>query len=263
MEIPLWLIGLDLLIGSVVFMTLWFGLGQYAKRIDVIDAAWGLAFIYISGLALMLDGRFETFQWIVFGFVAVWGLRLFFHIAGRLQAKGEDPRYHAYRKKWGKAFSTNAFFRIFMVQAVLAVIVSAPAVAAIISPNGVTVWLAAVGFAVWGFGILFEAIADRQLAQFVSRKASRQPDDIMSKGLWKYSRHPNYFGEITAWTGAGIVALSAGQWWGLIGPIVITYLILKVSGIPPLEKRFADNPKYKAYKQNTSVLIPRPPKSPE
>lgn len=261
MELPLWLIIFDLVIASTIFMTLWFFLSQYAKRIDVIDAGWGMVFVYLTGLTLMLHGQPKLFEWLVFAFVAVWGFRLFFHIAGRLQTKREDPRYEAYRRKWGAAFAANAFLRLFLVQALLAVAVVSPAIAAIISPNDVVVPVAAFGFAVWGFGILFETVADRQLAKFVAKKAGRQPDDIMDKGLWKYSRHPNYFGEITAWTGASIVALSVGQWWGLIGPVVISILIVKISGIPPLEKRYQSNKKYQAYAQKTSALIPLPPKS--
>lgn len=261
MELPLWLITFDLLIASTIFMTLWFLLSQYAKRIDVIDAGWGVVFVYLTGVTLMLHGQPKLFEWLVFGFVAVWGFRLFFHVAARLQTKGEDPRYGFYRKKWGDTFAVNAFLRIFMVQAVLAVIVVSPAIAAIISPNDITVPIAVVGFAVWGFGILFEAIADRQLARFVAKKAGRASDDIMDKGLWKFSRHPNYFGEIAAWTGASIVALSVGQWWGLIGPIVIAILIVKISGIPPLERRYQQNKKYQAYAQKTSPLIPLPPKA--
>lgn len=261
MQIPLWLLGFDLLIAAIAFMTLWFGLAMYAKRVDVIDAAWGLVFLYLTGVTLMLDGRYEPFQWLVFGFVAVWGLRLFFHIATRLQNKSEDARYQAYRKKWGSSFTTNAFFRIFMVQAILAVVVAAPAVAAIVSPHSPIMWLAVIGFAIWGFGIVFEAIADWQLTKFTAKKAGRSPNDIMDKGLWRYSRHPNYFGEITTWIGAGVVAVSTLQWWGLIGPIVLAFLIIKVSGIPLLEKRYASNPNYKVYKQKTPVLVPRIPKA--
>lgn len=260
MQLPLWLVGLDLAVASVIFMTLWYGMSRYAKRIDLIDAGWGLVFVYLTGLALMLHGQPETLSWIVFGFVAVWGLRLFVHIAARVQAKEEDPRYTVYRKKWGSSFAVNLFFRIFMVQALLAVLVVSPAVAVIMSPNDLIAWLAVTGFVVWGFGIAFETVADRQLAQFVSHKTGRTADDIMNKGLWKYSRHPNYFGEITAWTGAAIVAISVGQWWGLIGPAVIGFLIIKISGIPPIEKRYKDNPKYRTYAQKTSVLVPLPPK---
>lgn len=261
MQLPLWLVALDLVIASTIFMTLWFFLSQYAKRIDVIDAGWGLVFVYLTAMTLMLHGQPQLFEWLVFGFVAIWGFRLFFHIAARLQAKTEDRRYATYRKKWGASFAINSFLRLFMTQALLAVLVVSPAIAAIMSPNELTTWVAAVGFVIWGFGILFETIADRQLAQFVSKKAGRQPDDIMRTGLWKYSRHPNYFGEIAAWFGAAIVAISVGQWWGLLGPIVIAFLIIKVSGLPPLEKRYASNKKYQDYRQKTSALIPLPPKA--
>lgn len=260
MQLPLWLVALDLVIASTIFMTMWFFLSRYAKRIDIIDAGWGLVFVYLTGLTLMLHGQPGVFEWLVFGFVAVWGTRLFLHIAGRLQSKSEDPRYGLYRKKWGSSFAVNAYLRIFLVQALLAVLVVSPVIAAIVSPNEVIVWIAAIGFGIWALGIVYETIADRQLAQFISRKAGRQPDDVMARGLWKYSRHPNYFGEIIAWLGASIVAISVGQWWGLIGPIVITFLIVKISGIPPIERRYMDNEKYQAYKIKTSALIPRPSK---
>lgn len=262
MQLPLWLVGLDLVIASAIFMTLWYVMGQYAKRIDLIDAGWALLLVYLSGLALMLHGSPGVIEWVVFGFVAVWGLRLFWHIAARLQASSrEDARYAAYREKWGSSFAVKSFFRLFMVQALLAVLVTAPVVAVVTRQHELITWVAAVGFGVWGLGIVFEAVADLQLSQFLARKAGRQPDDIMDKGLWKYSRHPNYFGEIMAWTGAAIVALSASQWWGLLGPVVLTIALVKISGIPPIEKRYRDNKKYQDYKAKTSALIPLPPKS--
>jgi steroid 5-alpha reductase family enzyme len=261
MDIPLLLIGLDLLIAMAVYMTLWYAMSVYVKRTDIIDAAWGLGFIYVTALVLILDGRNELWQWVILGFVSVWGLRLFIHVASRLGRTQEDKRYKEYRAKWGEKFQSKAYTDIFLLQGLLLIVVSSPALAAVMSPRDPLLWLMITGFVVWGVGIAYETIADYQLQRFIIKKTGRLPNDIMDRGLWKYSRHPNYFGEIVAWWGAGIVALSMGQWWGLIGSIAITYLIVKVSGIPPLEKRYQDVPAYQEYKKKTPVLIPSSPSS--
>lgn len=246
---------LSLLAAVVGYMTAWFIVARLADRADVVDTAWGLGFVYVAWVAWFMQGRPGGVPlWVVL-FVTIWGVRLAGHIFLRNAGRPEDHRYVAYRQKWGRAFWRTAYVRIFLVQAVLLLLISSSAVAGIQPGNKVWGGIALVGFMVWAAGIVCEAIADYQLARFVKTK---EPGKIMQSGLWRYSRHPNYFGEITAWWGAAIVALASGQWWAVIGAGVITILITKVSGVPLLEQHYADNPAFQEYKKHTSILIPLP-----
>lgn len=245
-----------LLLAMLIYMTAWFVFGfLYLKRIDSVDSAWGLGFIYVAAIALITFENYNSFALISFGLVTAWGLRLFVHITLRNIKKSEDGRYAVYRQKYANNLNSLVYTKLFLTQGVLILIISSASIAAI-TADDFNPTFAYIGFAVWVFGILFESVADLQLNRFVKRKTGK----IMSSGLWRYSRHPNYFGEITAWTGAGLVAASAGQFWGLIGPAVIAYLIIKVSGLPPIERKYADNKDYQAYAAKTSALIPFPPK---
>lgn len=245
-----------LAVAMLIYMTAWFVFGfLYLKRIDSVDSAWGLGFIYAAAIALITFETYNPFTLISFGLVSAWGLRLFAHITLRNIKKPEDKRYAAYRQKYARNLNTLVYTRLFLTQGALILLISSASIAAVVSDK-FNEPLAYAGFAVWVFGILFESIADLQLNRFLKQKTGK----IMTSGLWRYSRHPNYFGEITAWCGAGLVALSAGQFWGLIGPLVIAYLIVKVSGLPPIERKYADDKDYQAYKAKTSALIPLPPK---
>jgi steroid 5-alpha reductase family enzyme len=238
------------------YMSVWFFLARTVKRIDVIDSAWGLGFIYVALIGLFSQAPMPAAARGAAILTGIWGLRLTVHITKRNMKRSEDPRYAAYRKKWGDQFWVMTFLKIYMVQGLLILLVSTPVIAIENSPHqswSALVWL---GFAVWIFGILFESVADTQLKRFL---AAHKEKGIMQSGLWRYSRHPNYFGEITTWVGAALVAGGLGRWWGLIGPAVIAYVITQISGLPPLEKRYAHDKDYQAYARRTSVLIPRPP----
>lgn len=239
------------------YMTAWFVLARLSNRTDVVDSAWGLGFVYLAWLFYAITEYRTSVKFWAAVFVSIWGLRLFAHITSRNLHKSEDYRYVAYREKWGDAYWQTAYTRIFMVQGILLALISVSTIAIMEANHPVTAWLAIAGFGLWGIGILFEAISDWQLRRFIRTK---QPKQIMTTGLWRYSRHPNYFGEVVAWWGAAVVALSLGQWWGILGALTITLLITKVSGIPPLEKHYAGNKAFEAYKKRTSVFVPMPPK---
>ena len=228
------------------------------KRYDVVDSAWGLGFVLVAWVSLGMRDNFCAVQIISAALVSLWGLRLFAHIARRNFRKPEDDhRYQALRDKWGKSADTIAYTHIFLLQGVLLLLVSTPMIAIALqtgNPNLLTY----VGWAIWLFGIVFEAMADRQLAKFLAQR-SKKSHAIMDKGLWRLSRHPNYFGEVTTWWGATVVALSLGGWWGVLGALTVTLLITKISGIPPLEKHYDGNPDYEKYRKNTPVLIPKLP----
>jgi len=240
-----------------LYMSAWFVVAKVTNRADVVDSAWGLGFIYAAWLAWWVNGRQQDITLLAAAFVSLWGLRLFLHIFTRNVRKSEDYRYVQFRRKWGKLFWPQAYLRIFILQGVLLLLISTTTIA--IMTRHLLAWhpLAIAGFAIWALGIIFEGEADAELRNFVKTKKS---GEIMQKGLWRFSRHPNYFGEITTWWGAALVAISVGQYWGVIGALAITFLITKVSGIPPLEKHYASNKAYEKYKRHTSVLIPLPPK---
>lgn len=257
MELPLWFLAMDICVAILLYMTMWWLLALYAKRIDVVDMAWAFGSIYIVILTLIIDGHYRTIAVMCAAFVGVWGVRLFLHLGNRIATSPEDKRYSQLRSKWGNSFGAKSYTNVFLLQGLLLILVSAPAVAIIASAKSVNETVAVIGFIMWGFGICYEALADYQLRQF---NAGKKPGDVMSKGLWRYSRHPNYFGEILLWSGAGIVACSVGQWWGIIGPVVIAFLLVKISGVPSIEKQYTGNEQYQEYKNRTSVLIPRLPK---
>lgn len=252
---------LGLAFALIIYITTWFVLANYLKRIDIIDMAWALGFLFVAFLSLLLYGSTTTAGYLAVLFVAIWSIRLFLHILSRIATHKEDKRYAYYRKKWGAQFWQNTYTNIYLVQAVLILLVSTAPIAIITSNNDIFLPLAIIGFVVWGFGIVFESVADYQLRRFVQAQKFSKQKDIMDTGLWKYSRHPNYFGEITTWLGASIVAVSLAAWWGLLSFIVITLLITKISGIPPIERQRKNDKAYQVYKKHTSVLIPLPPKS--
>ncbi len=245
-----------LAVAVLSYMTAWFVLARVVQRTDAVDSAWGLGFVFVAWTAFIATGNHHFTTILAAVFVTVWGVRLCTHITKRNWHKEEDYRYQAYRKKWGERFWVQAYFRIFLVQGLLLSLISLPVIG-IMHVGGEINAVAIVGFAVWLFGMTFEAMGDYQLQQFLK---TRKKGEIMQRGLWKYSRHPNYFGEITVWWGAAIVAAGYRQWWGVIGALVITILITKVSGIPPLEKHYADNPDYQKYASHTSILVPLPPR---
>jgi steroid 5-alpha reductase family enzyme len=243
----------------LVYMTLWWLVARVAKRIDAVDTAWGLGFVVVAWSAALQQSSGRN--WLVAGLVSIWGVRLAVHIGRRSMKRGsEDPRYAELGRKWHGNYWLQAYFRIFLLQGVLIWFISLPVVLATGSPIGRLGWLGTAGAIIWLIGFIVEAFADRQLANFIN-----QPDHpkVLQTGLWRYSRHPNYFGEITQWWGIGIIALQVrAGWLGLLGPLLLTYLIIFISGIPPIEKRRQKDADYRAYQLRTSPLIPLPPRRP-
>lgn len=236
-----------------MYMTVWFMVARFTARSDVIDSAWGLGFIFVAWIAWAGNGKSVGIKLLAAEFVTLWGLRLFLHIFTRNIHKNEDHRYEAYRHKWGRWFWPQAYFKLFLLQGLLLLVISTTTVAIMTATHTMWLWLAVVGFVVWAVGMIIEAEADAELRKFIRTK---KPNEIMTTGLWRYSRHPNYFGEIASWCGAALVAISLGQWWGIIGTLVIAFLIIRVSGVPPLEKHYASNKAYQKYRKHTSVLVP-------
>lgn len=243
----------------LVYMTIVFAVSQKRKRLDIVDIAWGGAFIVIALASLFLGNR-GALQYLVSGLVALWGLRLSFYIFKRFRrSENEDSRYVEMRKNWQGNVSMNAYFRIFITQGLLALLVSASVMAINLSDHTAIEPVGYLGVCVWIIGFLFESVGDSQLRAHLGDPKNK--GKLMISGLWRYTRHPNYFGEAVQWWGIFIIALSIPYGWvSIIGPLVITTLLLFVSGVPLTEKRFEGRPGWEVYKRRTSVFVPLPPK---
>lgn len=243
-----------------IYMILWFFIALRLKKNDVADIAWGGGYIVAALVVLILQNTVTYRALLVLLLVVVWGTRLAVHIGLRNRGKGEDPRYRQWREEWGRHAMVRSFFQIFLLQGFLIVVISLPVTRIILSEESRLGTLDLIGVLVWLTGFLFEAVGDYQLMQFKKDPATK--GKIMTTGLWKYTRHPNYFGEVTLWWGVYLIALAVpGGWTTIIGPITITFLILGVSGIPLLEKKYEGNKAFDDYKRHTSAFFPMPPKA--
>jgi len=236
-------------------MSLWFVISLIKKRNDVADVAWGLGFVLMTWVSFFLSDNSDTRGLLAGVLVSIWGLRLAWHIHTRNKGKAEDYRYLAWRKEWGKWFYPRSYLQVYLLQGTLLFLIVIPILLINKNTGGALGILDFVGVAVWFFGFYFEAVGDAQLSRFIKNPANK--GKLMQSGLWAYTRHPNYFGEVTQWWGLWLIALSVpGGWIGIIGPITITFLILKVSGVPMLEKKMAENPEFADYKKRVSILVP-------
>lgn len=241
-------------------MSLWFVVSLIKKRNDVADIAWGLGFVLLASVSYFISEASGVRGILVGILVSIWGLRLAWHIHARNKGKAEDYRYLAWRKEWGKWFYIRSYFQVYLLQGALLFLIILPVLIINKSIGGGLGLLDVFGFVVWIIGFYFESVGDAQLARFIKDPSSK--GKIMQSGLWAYTRHPNYFGEVTQWWGIWLIALSVPNGWlGIIGPVTITFLILKVSGIPMLEKKMKENPEFADYKQRVSVFIPLPRKN--
>ncbi len=239
------------------YMSLWFVFSVIRHRNDVADIAWGLGFVLMAWSSFAMPG-YSFRGLLVTALVTIWGLRLSYHIYTRNKDKPEDARYAVWRKTWDN-FLLRSFLQIFMLQGILLFLISLPVLFINGSHADTFAGTDVIGLLIWCIGFCFETVADSQLKSFISNPAHK--GKIMDSGLWKYSRHPNYFGEVTQWWGIFILALSLpNALVTMIGPLTITILILFVSGIPLLEKKYAGRPDFEAYKKRTSIFFPLPPK---
>ena len=242
-----------------IYASLWFLLALKLKRNDIADIAWGIGFIFLAIVGQFSAAAVSSRGVVVLALVTIWGLRLCLHIGLRNRSKGEDARYLNWRIEWGKHATLRAYFQIFLLQGYLIVVILAPVNFILVHPDSDLNWLDALGATVWLLGFIFEAVADFQLVQFKRNPGNR--GRIITSGLWKYTRHPNYFGEVLLWWGIWLIACSMPSGWiTIFGPATITLLIVYISGIPLLEKRYEGNLEFKEYRQRTSAFFPFPPK---
>lgn len=244
-----------LAIALFAYMNLWFIASLIKKRNDIADIAWGLGFTLLAWTSLYIAGDFGTRGLVVSILVSIWGLRLAFHIYKRNRGKDEDYRYLEWRKAWGKWFYLRSYLQVYLLQGLLLFLIVMPVLFINRNTGSSVNYLDILGILIWAIGFIFEVIGDAQLVKFIKNPENK--DKLMQSGLWKYTRHPNYFGEVTQWWGIWIIALSvADGWMTIIGPLTITVLILKVSGIPMLEKNMAKKPGFAEYKRQTSIFLP-------
>ncbi len=249
------------LLGVMVSVHIFFIIGILMKNHTFIDTAWGLSFIIVAHVTFWMQNTHTTIQWIVLTMVTAWGLRLFTHIMLRTVGKAEDPRYQQMRLKMesGKHALLTTYLRIYLAQGFLAWIIAAPIVFINASCQNTNILFYQIGIAVWVIGFLLEIISDQQLKAFLA--AVQNQGQIMTGGIWKYSRHPNYFGEASMWWGIFIIALGfAGGWLSFFGPLLITFLLLFISGVPLAENLIRGFPGFDDYKSRTSMFIPWFPK---
>lgn len=241
------------------YMSLWFIYSIMKKRNDVADMAWGVGFVLLAWSAYFVSGGSNNLALLVNVLVSLWGIRLAIHISRRNRGKSEDYRYLAWRKEWGRWFYLRSYLQVYLLQGLLLFVIALPVAVLNSSTSYVISWVQLVGIAVWLIGYIFETVGDYQLSQFIKDPANK--GRLMQGGLWAYTRHPNYFGEVTLWWGIWLITISTtDSLFTIIGPITITFLILKVSGIPMLEKKMANNPEFKEYSRRVSVFIPMPPR---
>lgn len=235
------------------------------KKNDLADVLWGPGFP-LGALAAILfatDGfsSLDLRSWVIFALVTVWALRLFLHVGLRnLSHIKEDERYNNWRRQWGSNGLWRSYLQVFVLQSVILYVLLSPVLLSLASPPMEISFVFGLGVLVWLVGFVFESIGDEQLRRF--KKSAHHQGQLMTTGLWSWTRHPNYFGEVMQWWGIWLMVLELPYGWAtLISPLGISFLILKVSGVPMLEKLMQQRPGFQEYAARTSIFFPLPPKN--
>lgn len=260
MELLLPLLWLNLALVASGMILLWM-VSVRIQDVSIVDIAWGAAGALIALTGFFLAGGALPRRLLLTAMTVLWGVRLALHIGLRKRGKGEDFRYAAMRAEHGEAFPGRSLFTVFLLQAGLiwAIVMPVQVGQVATQPQGLTL-LDFVGLGVWTVGFVFEAVADRQLRGFLAEPANR--GKVMDRGLWRYSRHPNYFGDSLIWWGIFLVAAATPWGWVTVfSPVLMTFFLMKVSGVPMLEAALAQRRRgYKEYMERTSPFLPLPPK---
>ncbi len=245
-----------------LFMCIMFVVAQLVKNNSIVDIGWGIGFIIVTVVSFFVYGDDRFHQKLVSYLVVVWGLRLSIYLGIRNIGQPEDFRYANWRKQWGNNFLLRSFLQVFMLQGFIMFIITLPV---IVVNNDLSVFksykvLYPVGVAVWVVGFFFEAVSDYEMFMFKDNPHPHK-NKVMNTGLWKFSRHPNYFGEVVMWWGIFLLAIPSGNWYiSVWAPLTITFLLLKVSGVTMLEKKYDGNDEYSEYKRRTNSFLPWFPK---
>jgi steroid 5-alpha reductase family enzyme len=250
-------------VALLLTMNAMFVIGMRAGDNSLVDIAYGPAFVLACLGGWFAGGsQMHARPLLMLCLLALWATRLGLHIGLRHRGRGEDFRYRSFRDSWGETFVWRSFLQIYMLQGLVIFFVASPVLLAIAGPGEEVAWIDALGVLLFVLGFAFEAVGDWQLSRFRKNPASK--GRIMTAGLWRYTRHPNYFGEAVLWWGFFFLGLGAEYGlFGLISPLLIAFLLLKVSGIPMLEEKYAGRPDFEAYKNATSPFFPWPPRDPQ
>jgi steroid 5-alpha reductase family enzyme len=238
-------------------MTALWLLSLVLKDSSIVDIFWGTGFVILNGFYFVMTPEgFLTRKWLLSALVTLWGLRLSIYILYRNWGKGEDFRYQRWRESAQGQWWWRSFFKVFLLQGFLLWMISTPLLAAQYTSRTATLtWLDYSAIALWSIGFFFEAVGDFQLARFKANPDNR--GKLLTSGLWRYTRHPNYFGDATQWWGFYAFSAAAGGYWTVFSPILMTFLLLRVSGVSMLEKSLKDTkPGYERYVRSTSPFIP-------
>lgn len=231
------------------------------KNVSLVDSLWGLGFVLIAWITLGLSEGYSGRKVLIVVLTTIWGLRLSVHLAWRNWGKGEDPRYGSWRRASGDRFWIVSLFKVFLLQALFLWVIALTTQYGQISPQPAHFTrLDLLGCILWLIGFFFESVSDWQLARFKADASNK--GKVMDRGLWAYSRHPNYFGECLIWWGFFFITLSTPtSWWTVISPVVVTAVLLKMTGIPLMEKIIVDTrPGYRNYIRRTPAFFPWFPK---
>lgn len=245
---------------AVVIVATWV-LSLVVRDASVIDPVWGPAFVVVALVAALGGDGASARRWLLLALVAVWGLRLGAHLARRkLHEREEDRRYRAMREAHPRNFAIWSLLHVYLVQGALVLIISLPVLVASQRPSELSP-LIAPGLVLYAVGVFFEAVGDEQLRRFKADPANH--GQVMDRGLWRYTRHPNYFGDACVWFGLWLIAAQAGgAWWTVISPLVMSLFLVQISGKGLLERDIgARRPAYADYVRRTSGFVPLPPKS--
>lgn len=256
-------------IAVVALMIVMWLLSIPLRNAGIIDIVWGLGFAMVAWITLgiaMSQNRIESgglfavpSAWLLPALTTLWGVRLSAYLAWRNIGHPEDKRYAAMREARGSGFWWQSLFLVFLLQAALMWIISLPLQFGIAFAQAGWSWLHAVGLACFTVGLTFETVADWQLVRFKSQPENR--GRVLDRGLWRYTRHPNYFGDFCVWWGLYLIAIAHGENLGtIISPLLMSVLLMRVSGVTLLERSMSQKPEFAAYAQRTSAFFPRPPR---
>jgi steroid 5-alpha reductase family enzyme len=255
------LLGLNLAVVATGMVFVWL-LSLRLKDVSIVDIAWGASGALIAFQTFALTDGALPRRLLLTGMVGFWGIRLAIYIARRKRGHGEDFRYAAMRAEIGEGFAVRSLFTVFFFQALLIWIISMPVQLGQLSRVPATLTLLDfLGLGLWILGFYIEVTADRQLREFLSHPENQ--GKVMDRGLWRFSRHPNYFGESLIWWGVYLVVAAVPWGWATVGsPILMTFFLLKVSGVPMLEEALAERREgYREYMERTSGFVLWPPRS--
>jgi len=245
----------------LVLVTLLWIWSVFIKNVSIVDIFWGFGFVVVNAFYVFNSGELNARKILILTLVSIWGFRLAMYLAYRNIGKGEDFRYQEFRRNYGpRRYWWFSFFQTFLLQGGLIMIISLPllGISSSASSGDLNV-LDYLGIVVWLIGFIFEAGGDFQLMRF--KKNIENKDKVLNTGFWKYTRHPNYFGDSAVWWAYAIFSIAAGSYWQIIGSIIMTLLIIKISGVSLLEKTLKNTkPQYSDYIEKTNSFFPWFPK---